>query len=52
MQTPLDVQSMAKQALSEIGAVLERVPTETARLMCDTIMAARRIATYGVGREG
>jgi 6-phospho-3-hexuloisomerase len=52
MQTQLDVQSMAKQALSEIGAVFESVRPETARLMCDTIMAARRIATYGVGREG
>ncbi|MBL8132566.1 MAG: SIS domain-containing protein [Anaerolineae bacterium] len=43
---------MAKQALSEIGSVFERLPAETPRLMCNEIMSARRIATYGVGREG
>ena len=52
MEPKLDVQHMGKQALSEIGAVFERLPNETARRMCDEIIQARRIVTYGVGREG
>ncbi len=50
--TQHDVHAMARQALSEIGAVFERLDPADADRLCDTIMAARRIATYGVGREG
>src|ERR1700675_186035 len=43
---------MAQQALVEIGSVFSRVPTDPADRMCDEILKARRIACYGVGREG
>jgi len=43
---------MAQQALVEIGSVFGRVPADTADRMCDEILKARRIACYGVGREG
>jgi len=43
---------LSHQALSEIESVLKRVATVTADRMCGEILAARRIACYGVGREG
>src|SRR5215471_11512774 len=43
---------MAQQALSEIGSVFDRVAVGTPDRMCDEIRRARRIACYGVGREG
>ncbi len=43
---------MARQALSEIESVFARVAADTADRMCDEILKARRIACYGVGREG
>jgi 6-phospho-3-hexuloisomerase len=43
---------MAHQALSEIDAVFGRVAADTAGRMCDEILQAKRIACYGVGREG
>src|SRR5215470_3861773 len=43
---------MARQALSEVESVLNGVATDTANRMCDEILKARRIACYGVGREG
>jgi 6-phospho-3-hexuloisomerase len=46
------VQSMARQALSEIESVYDRVPEGAADRMCGEILSARRIACYGVGREG
>lgn len=52
MEPMLDVHIMSNRALSEIGAVFERISNEVARQMCDEIMSAKRIATYGVGREG
>ena len=42
----------AQQALAEIGAVFARMQPETAERMCAEILRARRIACYGVGREG
>ena len=48
----LDLQSMARQALSEIGAVFSRITADTAERMCNEILQAKRIAGYGVGREG
>jgi len=35
-----------------VEAVLAKVPPETAERLCDELQAARRIACYGVGREG
>lgn len=46
------VQVMARRALSEIGAVLDRISAGTSTRMCEEILAARRIVCYGVGREG
>ena len=43
---------MARRALAEVGAVFAALPPEAADRLCDTIVAARRIACYGVGREG
>jgi 6-phospho-3-hexuloisomerase len=43
---------MARRALSEIGAVFSGLAADTADRMCDEILKARRIACYGVGREG
>src|SRR5882724_12979599 len=44
--------ALARQALSEIEAVFNRIAPDTADRMCGEILAARRIACYGVGREG
>ena len=46
------VQAMAHQALSEIQLVFDRLDADAAGRMCDEILKARRIACYGVGREG
>jgi 6-phospho-3-hexuloisomerase len=46
------LQAMAQQALVEIGSVFSRVPADTADRMCAENLKARRIACYGVGREG
>jgi 6-phospho-3-hexuloisomerase len=43
---------MAQEALSEIGTVFSHVPDEVGQRMCAEILQARRIACYGVGREG
>ena len=47
-----DVHAMARQALAEIRSVFDRLASDTAGRMCDEILKARRIACYGVGREG
>jgi len=46
------VQAMARQALAEIEAVFRGVAEDAADRMCGEILKARRIACYGVGREG
>lgn len=43
---------MSKQAFAELEAVFARLAPDTAETMCQEILAARRIACYGVGREG
>ena len=43
---------MAHIAIGEIGAVLARMGSDEAERMCAEILRARRIACYGVGREG
>jgi len=39
-------------AMGEIGGVLEAGAAGEAEKLCDVLLAARRIACYGVGREG
>jgi 6-phospho-3-hexuloisomerase len=46
------VQQMARRAVGEIGAVLDRIGADAPDRMCGEILKARRIACYGVGREG
>lgn len=48
----VDLREMGRQAVAEVGAVLAALPPEAADRLCDAILAARRIACYGVGREG
>ena len=57
MGKPMDendrtLQATAQEALSEIGAVFKLVTDDVAERMCAEILKARRIACYGVGREG
>ena len=47
-----DIQMMASQALGDIGRVFTSLAKDTAESMCAEILRARRIACYGVGREG
>ena len=46
------MQAMARRALAEIEGVFNRLAPDTADRMCAAILSARRIACYGVGREG
>ncbi len=43
---------MAQTAIAEIAGVLARTDSDQAERMCSEILQARRIACYGVGREG
>lgn len=52
MTTAHDVHAMGEQALNELGAVFTALDPSTPETMCDGILAANRIACYGVGREG
>lgn len=47
-----DAHELGVGAAAEVAEVLARVPAETAERLCDELQAARRIACYGVGREG
>ena len=47
-----DARELSAGAVQEVSAVLERIPPETAERLCAELEAARRIACYGVGREG
>ena len=47
-----DLRAMGRRALAEVGSVLDGVDPDAVAGMCDEIRAARRIACYGVGREG
>lgn len=47
-----DARELGVAAAGEVGGVLERIPPETAEQLCAEIERARRIACYGVGREG
>ncbi len=48
----VDVREMARRAIEEVEAVLARLPPDAADQMGDGILAAKRIACFGVGREG
>jgi 6-phospho-3-hexuloisomerase len=43
---------MAGRALSELGVVFDATADEALDTLCDEVLRARRIACYGVGREG
>src|SRR5439155_6143417 len=47
-----DIQTMASQALKDLERVFAALPQDTGERMCAEILRARRIACYGVGREG
>ena len=47
-----DARELAAGAVREVADVLDRIPSETAEQLCAELEAARRIACYGVGREG
>jgi 6-phospho-3-hexuloisomerase len=50
--TDRTVAAMAAQALSEMGAVFDATADAALETLCDEVLAARRIACHGVGREG
>jgi len=47
-----DIQTMASRALKDLDRVLTALAPDTGERMCVEILKARRIACYGVGREG
>ena len=47
-----ELHDRGRRAVAEIGGVLERLDARAVDALCDELCAARRIATYGVGREG
>jgi 6-phospho-3-hexuloisomerase len=47
-----DLHEMGRRALGEVGAVIDRVAPCDIERLCAEIRSARRIACYGVGREG
>src|SRR6188474_3002893 len=47
-----DMPKLARQACDEIAAVFTPASSDAALRLCDEIERARRIACYGVGREG
>lgn len=52
MNEARDIPALARQALDEVAAIFTVESNAAADLMCDEVLAARRIACYGVGREG
>jgi 6-phospho-3-hexuloisomerase len=48
----VEADALFSGALDEIRGVLESGAGEEAERLCDELLGARRIATYGVGREG
>ena len=43
---------LARAAVAEVGAVLERIPAAAVDAFCDELLGARRIVVFGMGREG
>jgi 6-phospho-3-hexuloisomerase len=54
MDAPRDdtIPTMAQQVFTEAGAVFSALAPDTADRLCDELTSARRIACFGVGREG
>jgi 6-phospho-3-hexuloisomerase len=50
--TDRTVAALAARALAEMGAVFDATADAALETLCDEVLAARRIACYGVGREG
>jgi 6-phospho-3-hexuloisomerase len=48
----MDIPALARQACDELAAVFTPATTDAAARLCDEILLARRIACFGVGREG
>jgi 6-phospho-3-hexuloisomerase len=48
----MSLPEMARRALAEVGAVLDQALPDQAEAMAAPIARAKRIALYGVGREG
>lgn len=46
------LRDLARGALAELGQVFERMPDTAADQLIEAILAARRIALHGLGREG
>jgi 6-phospho-3-hexuloisomerase len=49
---PSSIATLSQQALSEVRSVFQHVAPDAGDCMCHEILKARRIACYGVGREG
>ena len=47
-----NIQQLGTQALAEIGGVFQKLEPQMYTPLLEEIVKARRIATYGVGREG
>ena len=47
-----DIPGMARRALNEVGSVFSALDPDAVDRLCAEILSARRIACYGVGREG
>jgi 6-phospho-3-hexuloisomerase len=47
-----DTLSMARKVFDEAGAVFAALAPDTADHLCDEVIRARRIACFGLGREG
>jgi len=47
-----NIRALAQQVVGEVGTVFAALAPDTAEHMCKEILQARRIACYGVGREG
>jgi 6-phospho-3-hexuloisomerase len=52
MTTTANIPALARQACDEVAAVFTPDTSDAARRMGDEILQARRIACFGVGREG
>lgn len=48
----VDIPALARRACAEVAAVFTPATSDAAARMSDEIVRARRIACYGVGREG
>lgn len=52
MSSTVDTEQLFSGALDEVRGVLEAGAAAEADALCEEILQAKRIATYGVGREG